>query len=45
VMPGGRERTEPEWRDLLDAGGFQLNGIRPLGPRWNLLVGVPTDRA
>jgi hypothetical protein len=45
VMPGGRERTEPEWRDLLDAGGFRLNEIRTLGPRWNLLVGVPTDRA
>jgi hypothetical protein len=41
VMPGGRERTEPEWRDLFDSGGFRLEQIRRLTPRWSLLVGIP----
>jgi hypothetical protein len=29
---GGRQRTEPEWRTLLDEGGFALAGIRPGHP-------------
>ena len=27
TMVGGRERTATEWRELLDAGGFRLDGI------------------
>ena len=38
IMPGGRERTADEWRSLFASAGFRLNEIRPLGPRWNLLV-------
>jgi hypothetical protein len=30
AMPGGRERTEPEYRALLSAGGFRLSRILPL---------------
>lgn len=33
VFPGGRERTEPEYRDLLAAAGFTLSAITdPLPP-------------
>lgn len=38
VMPGGRERTEPEWRALLDAGGFSLETIRPIPGTWEVVV-------
>lgn len=38
VMPGGRERTEGEWRALLLAGGFALSEIRPLVMGWRLLI-------
>jgi hypothetical protein len=27
VLPGGRERTEPEWNDLLQASGFRLESV------------------
>jgi hypothetical protein len=27
VLTGGRERTEPEWRSLLDAAGFEIEQI------------------
>jgi hypothetical protein len=30
AMPGGRERTEPEYRALLSASGFRLSRILPL---------------
>lgn len=34
VISGGRERTEPEFRDLLSEAGFRTNNVqlRPLGP-------------
>ena len=28
VMTGGRERTEEEWRELLDKSGFSIEGVR-----------------
>jgi precorrin-6B methylase 2 len=31
VLSGGRERTEDEWRTLLEAGGFELARTRPVG--------------
>ncbi len=31
VMTTGRERTEPEWRQLLTDAGFQLTGVFPAG--------------
>ncbi len=36
VLLGGRERTESEWRALLEAGGFELLGITP-SPATNLI--------
>ena len=29
VMTGGRERTEKEWTDLLNKGGFRIERIIP----------------
>lgn len=43
VMPGGRERTEAEWRALLDGGGFTLDGIRPIPAAWQVLVCRPSS--
>ncbi len=40
VETGGRERTEPEWRSLLDRAGFRLERILP-GVPWCLLEAVP----
>jgi hypothetical protein len=30
LMPGGRERTEPEWHALLGKAGFEITRIVPL---------------
>jgi hypothetical protein len=30
LMPGGRERTEPEWHELLGNAGFEITRIVPL---------------
>jgi predicted transcriptional regulator len=30
LMPGGRERTEPEWRELLNKAGFEITRILPM---------------
>lgn len=43
VMPGGRERTEPEWRALLETGGFTLEAIRPIPGTWQVIVGRPSS--
>src|SRR5262249_34311380 len=34
--PGGGERTEREYRALLEAGGFAMIGVRPAG-RWAVI--------
>jgi len=31
AVTGGRERSEREWRALLDAAGFILTGVYPVG--------------
>ena len=41
VGPGGRERTELEFRALLAAAGFRLNRILPAGPTANILEALP----
>jgi O-methyltransferase/methyltransferase family protein len=41
VELGGRERTELEWRALLEESGFRLTGVRP-APPWSVLEAVPT---
>lgn len=40
VMLGGKERTENEWRDLLEAGAFEIAEISSAGPA-NLIVARP----
>ncbi|HEX5431894.1 MAG TPA: methyltransferase [Bryobacteraceae bacterium] len=41
VMPGGLERTEPEWRELFAASGFRLTNI-VTPPGMNCIIeGVP----
>jgi O-methyltransferase domain/IclR helix-turn-helix domain len=42
VMPGGRERTAPEWTELLAKGGFALTEIRPIAAAWQVIVARPT---
>jgi hypothetical protein len=41
VELGGRERTELEWRALLEAAGFRLARILP-GEPWSVLEAVPS---
>jgi orsellinic acid C2-O-methyltransferase len=41
VGPGGQERTEGEFRDLLSASGFRLTRILPVGPNSGVIEGVP----
>ena len=43
VLPGGCERTEVEWRALLDAGGFQLERVVPTASGLCVIEGVPCD--
>lgn len=40
VMPGGRERSEEEWRSLFQRGGWQLAEVRPTVTRSRILVGT-----
>jgi hypothetical protein len=37
---GGRERTEAEWRELLDTAGFRLAGLTAAGPAFHVLEGT-----
>ncbi len=37
VMPGGMERTLEEWRALLAAGGWELEGTKPLPAGFKLI--------
>ncbi|HBB35073.1 MAG TPA: methyltransferase [Cyanobacteria bacterium UBA8803] len=41
MSTGGRERTEPEFRDLLAAAGFQLTNIIPTRSPLSVIEGVP----
>jgi hypothetical protein len=43
-MPGGRERTEAEHRDLLEAAGFRLVAVHPTTTPVMLVEGVPLAR-
>jgi hypothetical protein len=42
VSPGGQERTEAEYRALLDKAGFRLERIIPTGTPMKILESVPT---
>jgi hypothetical protein len=42
VLPGGRERTEDEFRGLLEASGFRLSRVVPTAPDdVSIIEGVP----
>lgn len=41
VSAGGRERTEVEWRSLLDTAGFRVDAVVPAGPGRSVLDAVP----
>ncbi|HEU5402792.1 MAG TPA: methyltransferase, partial [Terriglobales bacterium] len=30
LMPGGRERTEPEWHELMNKAGFEITRMIPM---------------
>lgn len=39
TIPGGKERTEEEYRQLFEAGGFQLTGITPTQAEVSVIEG------
>lgn len=41
LIPGGRERTEEEFRTLFEAGGFKLTRLIPTESRVSIVEGVP----
>lgn len=40
LTPGGRERTETDFRQLYEAAGFRLNRVIPLSTRFSIIEGV-----
>ncbi len=40
ILPGGRERTEPEFRELLEASGWKLSRIIPTAAGDSIVEGV-----
>lgn len=45
VIPGGQERTESEWRELLSRGGFELQRIVPTAAEVCVLEAVKSPKA
>jgi hypothetical protein len=41
AIPGGQERTEPEYRELLDKAGFQLMRVVPTESAVSVVEAVP----
>jgi hypothetical protein len=41
VIPGGKERTEAEYRDLFGKAGFRLNRIVPTAAEVSVIEGLP----
>lgn len=41
LTPGGRERTEPEFKDLLSKAGFKLTRIVPIKFDLSIVEGIP----
>jgi len=41
LFPGGKERTEKEFRDLLAASGWKLTRIVPTASHISIVEGVP----
>jgi hypothetical protein len=43
AIPGGQERTEPEYRELLDKAGFQLKRVVPTESAVSVVEAVPVS--
>jgi hypothetical protein len=41
AVTGGRERSEPEWKALLEAAGFRLIGVHPVGSDLGIVEARP----
>jgi O-methyltransferase domain/Dimerisation domain len=41
AVTGGRERSEPEWKALLEAAGFRLAGVFPAGNEMGIVEARP----
>jgi hypothetical protein len=41
TIPGGQERTEPEYRELLDKAGFRLTQVVPTQSAVSVVEAVP----
>jgi hypothetical protein len=41
LMPGGRERTEAEYRALFEAAGFRLTSVTPTQSPLSVIEGAP----
>lgn len=41
TLPGGKERTEEEYRDLFKQGGFELARIIPTAAEVSVIEGHP----
>lgn len=44
TVTGGKERTEQEWRTLLERAGFRLTGVYPVGSHVSILEAKPAAR-
>ncbi|MGC1835031.1 MAG: methyltransferase, partial [Candidatus Acidiferrales bacterium] len=42
VLTGGKERTIPEYRDLLAGAGFRLNQVYPTSAEMNVIEAMPS---
>ena len=43
AVTGGRERSEREWRTLLEAAGFRLTGVYPVGSDVGIVEAKPAQ--
>jgi hypothetical protein len=43
AVTGGRERSEREWRTLLETAGFHLTGVYPVGSDVGVLEAKPAQ--
>ena len=43
AVPGGQERTEDEWRELLAAGGFSVSAVHRTASRSRLIEAMPAE--
>jgi hypothetical protein len=43
AVTGGRERSEREWKALLEAAGFRLTGIHPVGSEIGIVEAKPAQ--